>query len=38
MVHNILEHHGGEIKVESRSGQGTTITLRLPNFRNNRKE
>ncbi len=38
IVHNILKNHGGEIKVESRSGQGTTITLLLPNSKNNREE
>ncbi len=38
IVHNILENHGGEIKVESRSGQGTTIRLLLPNYKNNREK
>ena len=31
IVHNIIEAHDGEIKVESRFGQGTTITIFLPN-------
>ncbi len=31
IVHNIVEAHGGEIKVESRSGQGTTVRIVLPN-------
>jgi two-component system sensor histidine kinase HydH len=30
IVHNILEAHGGEIKVENRLGQGTTVTILLP--------
>ena len=30
IVHNILEAHKGEINVESQLGQGTTITLMLP--------
>ncbi|OEU65978.1 MAG: hypothetical protein BBJ57_08780 [Desulfobacterales bacterium PC51MH44] len=34
IVHNIIEAHDGEIKVESRFGQGTTITIFLPNTRN----
>jgi two-component system sensor histidine kinase HydH len=28
--HNIMEAHKGEINVESQLGQGTTITLMLP--------
>jgi two-component system sensor histidine kinase HydH len=31
IVHNIVEAHGGEIKVESRLGQGTTVRILLPN-------
>ncbi len=30
IVHNIVRAHKGEIKVESRMGKGTTITLLLP--------
>jgi two-component system, NtrC family, sensor kinase len=30
VVYGIIEKHGGRILVESRVGQGTTITLRLP--------
>jgi two-component system, NtrC family, sensor kinase len=30
VVYGILEKHGGKIVVESRAGEGTTITLRLP--------
>ncbi len=30
IVHNIIEVHNGEIKVDSRLGQGTTITILLP--------
>ncbi|MFH1102833.1 MAG: ATP-binding protein [Pseudomonadota bacterium] len=30
IVHNILEAHGGEIKVQSRLGEGTIVSLWLP--------
>jgi signal transduction histidine kinase len=30
IVKNIIEQHRGEINVESKEGEGTTITLRLP--------
>jgi signal transduction histidine kinase len=30
IVHGIIERHGGEIKVESKMGVGTTFTVRLP--------
>lgn len=30
MVHGMVRQHGGEIRVDSRVGQGTTITLLLP--------
>ncbi|MBC8418750.1 MAG: PAS domain-containing protein [Desulfobacterales bacterium] len=30
IVHNIIESHGGEVSVESRYGEGTTVTIRLP--------
>jgi len=30
VVYGIMEKHGGKIVVESRAGEGTTITLRLP--------
>jgi two-component system NtrC family sensor kinase len=30
VVYGILEKHGGKILVESRVGQGTTVTLRFP--------
>jgi signal transduction histidine kinase len=30
VVYGILEKHGGKIAVDSRVGQGTTVTLRFP--------
>jgi len=30
IAHNIIEAHGGQMKIESRWGQGTTFILRLP--------
>ncbi len=30
IVHNIIEAHGGEIKIESRLGQGTTVRIFFP--------
>jgi two-component system sensor histidine kinase HydH len=30
IVHNIMEAHGGDIKVESRLGQGTTVRIFFP--------
>jgi len=30
IVHKIVEAHGGEIKVESRVGEGTNVTIILP--------
>lgn len=30
IVYNIMEAHGGDIRVESKSGEGSTILLRLP--------
>jgi two-component system NtrC family sensor kinase len=30
VVYGIMEKHGGTISVESRVGEGTTVTLRLP--------
>ncbi len=30
IVHKIIESHGGEISVESRYGEGATVTIRLP--------
>jgi two-component system, NtrC family, sensor histidine kinase HydH len=31
IVHKIIEAHGGEVRVESEAGQGTTVALFLPN-------
>ena len=30
IVYGIVERHGGSIKVDSRAGEGTTFTVRLP--------
>jgi two-component system, NtrC family, sensor kinase len=30
IVHGIIERHGGELKVESRIGDGTLFTIKLP--------
>ena len=30
MVHGIVQRHGGTVEVESKLGQGTTVTIRLP--------
>lgn len=30
IVHNIMEAHGGEIKIESKRGKGTTATMIIP--------
>jgi len=30
IVHNIVEAHGGQVRVQSRLGQGTTVTISLP--------
>jgi two-component system sensor histidine kinase HydH len=30
IVHKIVESHGGEVKVESRKGEGTAVTILLP--------
>ncbi|MGZ5427856.1 MAG: ATP-binding protein, partial [Thermoanaerobaculia bacterium] len=30
VVYGIVEKHGGSMQVESRVGQGTTMTIRLP--------
>ncbi|MDP8213812.1 MAG: PAS domain S-box protein [Candidatus Euphemobacter frigidus] len=35
IVKQIVEEHGGEIEVESRLGEGTVFTVRLPITRNN---
>ncbi len=32
IVHKIIESHNGEVKVESRHGKGTTVTLILPQY------
>ena len=34
--HNIIEGHGGHIKVESEVGQGTTFTISIPAYRGER--
>jgi len=30
LTHQIVEQHGGTIRVESAVGEGTTVTIRLP--------
>jgi signal transduction histidine kinase len=30
LTHQIVEQHGGTIRVESKVGEGTTVTIRLP--------
>jgi signal transduction histidine kinase len=30
ITHSIIEQHGGTIEVESKKGQGTSFTIRLP--------
>jgi two-component system sensor histidine kinase HydH len=34
IVHKIIESHGGEIRIETTPGTGTTITVLLPGKRN----
>ncbi|MDA3874234.1 MAG: ATP-binding protein, partial [Kiritimatiellae bacterium] len=34
IVQRILQDHGGQIEIESRPDQGTTVTLLLPRFEN----
>jgi two-component system sensor histidine kinase HydH len=29
IVHNIMESHGGDVRIKSREGEGTTVILRL---------
>ncbi|GIX07166.1 MAG: hypothetical protein KatS3mg115_1569 [Candidatus Poribacteria bacterium] len=38
IVHNIVEAHGGRIRVESQPGEGTTFRLILPVYRPSRDE
>jgi two-component system sensor histidine kinase HydH len=33
IVHKIVESHGGELRVQSRPGEGTAITVVLPRHR-----
>jgi two-component system sensor histidine kinase HydH len=30
IVHKIIESHGGEVSVESRYGEGATVTIQFP--------
>ncbi len=30
IVENIMQHHGGDVEIESDTGEGTTVTLWLP--------
>jgi signal transduction histidine kinase len=34
IVQRILRDHGGQIEIETRPGQGTTVTLLLPRIDN----
>ena len=33
IAHNIVDAHGGRIEVDSAAGEGTTVTVRIPNAR-----